>query len=141
MTARIRRILDENEEGKKKLRIKSDFVFSKPNGDWIKTDAYESFLSRLFKSLDIKATGNHAFRRSLNSNVLIPLGIPETERAELLGHSVMTNLRNYSYEKKDNLDELRKLLSGGIKPGKMAENKGLERVVTSGHHKIIPFSA
>ncbi len=59
--------------------------------------------------------------------MLIPLGIPETERAELLGHSVMTNLRNYSYEKKDNLEELRKLLSGEVKPEKMAENKGKKR--------------
>ena len=41
----------------------------------------------------------------------------------------------------NNLEELRKLLSGDVKPEKMAENKGKNKVVTSCHHKIVPFSA
>ncbi len=43
---------------------------------------------------------NHALRMSLNSNVLIPLGISVADRAAMLGHSVETNLRFYSYAQK-----------------------------------------
>ena len=57
-------------------------------------------------------TNNHAFRMSLNSNVFIPLDIPVTERARLLGHSVETNLRHYSYSSKDGIDDLKALLNG-----------------------------
>ncbi len=57
-------------------------------------------------------TNNHAFRMSLNSNVFIPLGIPATERARLLGHSVETNLRHYSFASKDGIDNLRAFLNG-----------------------------
>ena len=60
--------------------------------------------------MGLKAFGNHAFRRSFNSNVLIRNGIPETTRAKLLGHSVETNLRHYSYENREYLDEVRKIL-------------------------------
>ena len=88
-------------------------MFANKNGDWVKTDSYESFLRRLFSSLGINASGNHIFRRSLNSNVMIPNGIPETERAYLLGHSVQTNLKYYSYARKKNMDETRRRLSIG----------------------------
>ena len=53
----------------------------------------------------------YALRKSLNSNVLIPLGIDVTDRAAMLGHSVETNLRHYSYAKKDNTDALIALLN------------------------------
>ena len=38
-----------------------------------------------------------AFRIAYNSYVLIPAGIEVTERAKILGHSVDTNLRYYSF--------------------------------------------
>ncbi len=50
---------------------------------------------------------------AFNSYVLIEKGLESPERAKLLGHSVETNLRNYTYAKSDEyLDELRNVLDG-----------------------------
>lgn len=65
---------------------------------------------RLCRAQGLEVTNNHAFRMSLNSNVFIPLGIPVTTRAQLLGHSVEVNLKFYSYAEKDNLQEVCDLL-------------------------------
>lgn len=111
ITDTIRNILDENRETKERLGIHSEYVFCHPDGDWVKTDAYETFLRRMMRSLGISITNNHAFRMSLNSNVFIPAGIPVTERARLLGHSPKTNLQYYSYAGKDSLDRLKEVLN------------------------------
>ncbi len=47
---------------------------------------------------------------SLNSNVLIQGGVAVTDRANLLGHSVATNLNYYSYAQKDYVDKAREVL-------------------------------
>lgn len=52
---------------------------------------------------------------SLNSNVLIPMGVSVADRATMLGHSIETNLRNYSFAKKDYIENVKNLLD-------MAEN-------------------
>ena len=70
-------------------RTKRDLA--RVEGRWIYTKAYSDCLRALCRSLGFQVTNNHAFRMSLNSNVFIPLGIPVTERARLLGHSVETN--------------------------------------------------
>ncbi len=143
ITPQIKDILDENEECKNKLHIESEYVFCDLDGRWVKTKSYESFLARLFETLDMDVNGNHTFRRSLNSNVLIPKGIPVTERARLLGHSVETNFKHYSYAGKDNLDSIRDILSGDQEDEnskEMAENKGSQDLVTTGHKKIVSFS-
>jgi hypothetical protein len=62
--------------------------------------------------LGFQVTNNHAFRMSLNSNVFIPLGIPVTERARLLGHSVETNEKYYSYARKNSMQDICALLNG-----------------------------
>ncbi len=111
ITDSIRELLDENRETKERLNICSEYVFCHPDGEWIKTDAYETFLRRMMTSLGISVTNNHAFRMSLNSNIFIPAGIPVTERARLLGHSPKTNLQYYSYAGKDNLSDLREVLN------------------------------
>lgn len=72
--------------------------------------AYLTCLRRLCANLNLPVTNNHAFRMSLNSNVFIPLGIPATERASMLGHSVETNLKYYSFERKDSIDDICSLL-------------------------------
>mgnify|MGYP000647653644 CR=1 FL=1 len=52
---------------------------------------------------------------SLNSNVFIgKYGLPATERARLLGHSVETNLRYYSFAGKDSLDDICAILNEEI---------------------------
>ena len=91
--------------------IVSEYVFCDINGEWIKMNAYESCLRRLMRSLDFSITNNHAFRMSLNSNTLIPKGIPVADRARLLGHSVETNLRHYSYARIGVDEEIRNLLN------------------------------
>lgn len=62
---------------------------------------YTIFLERICKQFEIKATKNHAFRKSLNSLIFIPMGINETARASLLGHSVEVNLKHYSLISED----------------------------------------
>jgi len=68
------------------------------------------------KSMNIPVTNNHAFRKSLNSNVFIPNGIPVTERAYLLGHSVETNLKHYSYARIGVDQEILDRLNGSVAP-------------------------
>lgn len=110
ITAKIKSILNELREKQNDMGIHSDFVFADENGKWISASAYEKFLARICKSKGLDVTNNHAFRMSLNSNVFIPLGIPVTTRALLLGHSVEVNLKFYSYAEKDNLAEVCNLL-------------------------------
>ena len=87
-------------------------MFCQKNGEWLHTKAYCSALSKICKKHKIKVTNNHAMRMSLNSNVFIPNGINEADRARLLGHSIQTNLIYYSYTKKDYLETALKVLNG-----------------------------
>ena len=48
---------------------------------------------------------------SLNSNVFIPMGISVADRAALLGHSIETNLKYYSFASKDYLTNARNILN------------------------------
>lgn len=110
LTTKIRNLLSELRSVQKELGIRSEYVFCNLDGEWIKTDAYLTCLRRICANLNLTVTNNHAFRMSLNSNVFIPLGIPATERAALLGHSVETNLKYYSFERKDSIDDICSLL-------------------------------
>lgn len=103
--------MDELKALQTELGIHSEYIFCHKDGEWIKTDAYESCLRRLCKSLRLMKTNNHAFRMSLNSNVFIKLGLDATERAKLLGHSVETNLKYYSFAIKDNDNKIKDLLN------------------------------
>ena len=108
ITPRIQEIIDEA----LKLPGESVYLFHDAEGNMIKKDSYELYLRRHVLSLGITGkTNNHAFRKGLNTNVLIPKGIPVNERAALLGHTVRTNERNYSPRRKDTLDKLRTILS------------------------------
>ena len=111
LTNAIKAILSDLKAVQDSLGISSEFVFCHEDGEWIKTDAYETCLRRLCESLGLDVTNNHAFRMSLNSNVFIPAGLPVTERARLLGHSVETNLRHYSFAGKNNLQDVCDLLN------------------------------
>lgn len=114
ITNNIKSILDELKSKQEKLGIKSEYIFCHEDGDWIKTTAYQTCLRRLCRHVfgkDCDITNNHAFRMSLNSNVFIPKGLPVTERARLLGHSVETNLKRYSFAGKDNITDICELLN------------------------------
>lgn len=112
ITVEIQKILDEIKEKQKNLCIRSDFIFCNADGTWMDKDIYSQRLRRLCRRCGLNITNNHAFRMSLNSNVFIPLGIPVTQRAYLLGHSVETNERHYSYMRTESLTDIKDLLNG-----------------------------
>ena len=68
---------------------------------------------------------------SLNSNVLLPMGISVADRAAMLGHSIQTNLQFYSFAQKGYLDNVRNILDSQDN-----DNEGTLREPL----KIIPFS-
>ncbi len=70
---------------------------------------------------------------SLNSNVLIPLGISVADRATMLGHSVETNLRYYSFAQKGYIEDVRKRLNAGFVGPEVSAD-------TYRTPKIVPFS-
>ena len=61
--------------------------------------------------LGFNVTKNHALRKSLNSNVLIPNNVSVADRAKLLCHSVSTNQAHYSYNHKDYVEKTRDILN------------------------------
>ena len=59
------------------------------------------------EKLGLGLSSNHAFRIALNSYVLIPMGLNPAEGAGILGHSVKTNLANYTFSRdKEYLHEI-----------------------------------
>ena len=116
VTDKIQEILDDIHEAQHNLGIKSEFVLCRSDGNWNNSESYEKWLCKTARKLNFRITNNHALRMSLNSNVFIPLGIPVTERARMLGHSVSTNENYYSHALKDNNETLRGILNGSSTP-------------------------
>ena len=110
LTQAIKDLLAEIKNIQTLMKIESEFIFCHEDGEWIKTDAYLTFLRRMCQSKNFKVTNNHALRMSLNSNVLLPMGISPADRAAMLGHSIETNLKYYSFAQKDYIDNVRALL-------------------------------
>lgn len=107
LTNAIKELLGEIKAKQEALGIKSEFIFCNEDGKWMVEEAYTSFLRRLCRSKGLDVTNNHAFRMSLNSNVFIPMGISVADRAALLGHSIETNMKHYSYAQKDLIDDVK----------------------------------
>ncbi len=139
LSNRIRQILDELKAKQEALGIHSEWVFCKEDGSWTTTVSYYESLYRLSKKLGLNLSNNHAFRMALNSYVYVPMGLPATERAKLLGHSVDTNLKFYTFARTDDyIDELCDKIN--------AFNEGTEsitehKVGTSGDLNIVSFKA
>lgn len=110
LTEELGRLLSELRSKQESMGIESEFVFCYKDGTWMKTLRYGEFLRKLCRRCGLKVTRNHGFRMSLNSNVLIQNGVAVTDRAALLGHSVDTNLKNYSYAQKDYVEKVRDVL-------------------------------
>lgn len=106
LTPNLKSVLTELKDLQIKLGIPAEYVLCHEDGSWIKTDAYETCLRRLMKRLGMNVTNNHSLRKSLNSNVLIPMGFNEVERASILGHSVETNLKYYTFSQKNSIDTI-----------------------------------
>lgn len=114
LTDRIMEIFDELRTKQKGLNIVSEFIFCNVDGTWMNKETYSQRLRRMCRRIGVEITNNHAFRMSLNSNVLIPAGIPVTQRAYLLGHSVETNERFYSHMRTESLIDLKELLNQSV---------------------------
>lgn len=108
LTKEVKHILDELKSKQETLGIHSEWVFAKEDGNWITTVGYyESLYKVCVDKLKLKLSNNHAFRIALNSYVLIPMGIEAPERARILGHSVETNLKHYTFSRdKEYLSEI-----------------------------------
>ncbi len=107
LTKNARAILSELEKLQIKMGISSEYIFCHEDGEWIKTDAYITCLRRMLKGLGFDVTNNHAFRMSLNSNVLIAkYHLDEATRAQYLGHSAETNLAHYTFAPIRDMDEV-----------------------------------
>ena len=131
LTNAIESLLNEIKAKQEKLGIESEFIFCNKDGRWIIEEAYTSFLRRLCRSKGLTITNNHAFRMSLNSNVLIPMGITVADRAAMLGHSIETNLKYYSFAQKDYLEDVK---------AKLDAMGSTTQGTPSGHPKIVPFA-
>ena len=140
ITNRIRVILDELKEKQNELGIVSEWVFCKEDGEWMTTVSYYEALYRVTKKLGLRLSNNHAFRMALNSYVYVPMGLPVTERAKLLGHSVETNLKYYTFARTDDyIDELCEKMNAYN-----GENSGFSpfgEKGTLGYLKILDFEA
>ena len=136
LNSEIRIILNRLKKAQDSLGINSEFVFCDINGNWMTTCAYSNVLYRLCKSLGFSITNNHAFRMSLNSNILIGkyrMGVGE--RAKLLGHTVEVNLKFYTFENKDYLDIAYDIMNGFIDDNKELNNE----VSPWSHQNVIKF--
>lgn len=91
---------------KEKEDIESEWLFTKKDGTLLRKSDYSDFLLDACKALGIKSKGSYAFRRAFNSK-MEKNGIPVSERALIMGHSISTNLNNYSFGQVDYLDRVR----------------------------------
>lgn len=125
LTDEIINILESLKSLQQKHNIHSEYVFCNQNGKWITTRHYAGALGTVCKCLNLPKTNNHAIRMYFNSYVLIPAGIPVTDRAALLGHSVETNLKRYSFENVDYVNNAKFIInnfSPQMSPTKKALN-------------------
>ena len=90
----------------------SEYVFHHPDGRPIIKDSYEYYLRRRCASLGIKTKNNHAFRVAFNAR-LIEADVDGNERCLVLGHSMQTNEKHYSFgdkrKAKEVSDKLKKM--------------------------------
>ncbi len=104
----IRQLLIEIQLRQKELGIydKDGYIFTRTDGEVVNPNSYQKALKKLMDKLGFHVTNNHAFRKSVNSNILIPMGFDEVQRSEMLGHSPEVNLNNYTYRRLDDEDEI-----------------------------------
>ena len=80
-----------------------------PNGNRVLNDSYEYYLRRVCKRLGITTTHNHAFRVAFNAR-LIEAGMTCNDRCLILGHSMQTNERHYSFSDKRRAENIKNML-------------------------------
>ena len=88
----------------------SDYVFHHPDGRPLLKDSYLYYLRRRCKALGIKISHNHAFRVAYNAK-LIEAGVDGNERCLVLGHSMQTNERHYSFSDRRKAEDVKNKLN------------------------------
>lgn len=88
----------------------SEFVLHGKDGSPIQKDSYEQYLRRVCKKLGIEITHNHAFRVAFNAR-LIADDIDGNDRSLILGHSMQTNERHYSFSDQRRLDRIKQKMT------------------------------
>ena len=89
---------------------KSEYIFHDKSGRTIIKGSYLQYLRRTCRRLGIKVTRNHAFRVAFNAR-LIGENISGIDRCLILGHSMQTNERHYSFSDQRRLESIREKLS------------------------------
>lgn len=88
----------------------SEYILHNKDGNAILKDSYMQYLKRTCKRLGIPITHNHAFRVAFNAR-LISANIDGNDRCLILGHSMQTNERHYSFSDQRRLNRIRSKLS------------------------------
>ena len=99
-------VLQKLEIKKKEFGIVSEWLFTNKDGELLKKKGYFDFNNEIHKKYGFKVHGSYAFRRGLSAK-LESKGIPPSERAAILGHSVETNLKHYTFAQADYFSRVR----------------------------------
>lgn len=89
--------------------IKSEWLFADDNGNLRNKGGYFKFFIKLRNKLDLGEKSSYAFRRGFSAK-LESRGIEPSDRAKILGHSVETNLRHYTFAKPNYLERVQSVL-------------------------------
>ena len=87
----------------------SKYVFHHKNGNPVQKDSFGTYLRRKCHKLGIDITRNHAFRVAYNAR-LIGKNLDGNERCLVLGHSMQTNERHYSFSDERKFESIQKKL-------------------------------
>lgn len=91
----------------------SEYLIHHPDGKPVQKDSYIRYLRRVCKRLEIPITHNHAFRVAFNAR-LIAAGVDGNERCLILGHSMQTNERHYSFSDKRRVEDVKNKLNAVV---------------------------
>lgn len=103
-------LLELLKEYKNRENITSDWLFSDREGNILRKSNYCDFVRESCIKLGIKSRGTYAFRRGLSAKMEMN-GIPASVRAAILGHSIETNLKNYTFAQRDYLENVRNAMN------------------------------
>lgn len=102
-------VLDELRKTQDALGVKSEWLFADKTGNLRNKGGYFRFIGKLREKLNFGEKSSYAFRRGLSAK-LESKGIEPSDRAKILGHSVETNLRHYTFAKPQYLDRVQSVL-------------------------------
>ena len=91
------------------LEGESEYLFHNADGNPIQKDSYEQYLRKVCLKLGINTSNNHAFRVAFNAR-LIEAGVDGIDRCLVLGHSMQTNERHYSFSDKRRAESVKNKL-------------------------------